>query len=147
MKKKIFVSIIVFLIVLSFVISMLYGIIPVSRAKAKEKLPEERINELIKAKKPFMIDFYADWCPPCQAMKPILEKLEEKYKGKVEIVRVNVDAPENRALVIKYRIVSIPTFILFNSKGEMSKKIIGYREMEVMENEFKKLLQQSKSGK
>lgn len=80
-------------------------------------------------------------------MKPVLKELGKKYKGRVEIVRVNVDMPENNALVVKHRIVSIPTFIFINSKGEISKKIIGYSDMEVMENEFKKLLQPGKSGK
>ncbi len=147
MKRKIFISSIILLVVLSLGISMIYGIGMSSGEKSKSKLPEDRIKELIDNKKPFLIDFYADWCPPCQAMKPILEKLEEKYKGQVEIVRVDVDAPENRSLVLKYRIVSIPTFIFINSKGEVSKKIIGYREMEVMENEFRKLLQKDKGSK
>lgn len=141
MKRRIFISSIILLTVLSLGISLSYG------KSIKEKLPEERVNELIKNKKPFMMDFYADWCPPCNAMKPVLEELGKKYKGRVEIVRVNVDMPENNALVVKHRIVSIPTFIFINSKGEISKKIIGYSDMEVMENEFKKLLQPGKSGK
>lgn len=147
MRRKVFISSIIFLIVLSLGISMIYGLGISSGEKGKNKLPEDRIKELIANKKPFLIDFYADWCPPCKAMKPILEKLEEKYKGQVEIVRVDVDAPENRSLVLKYKIVSIPTFIFINSKGKVSKKIIGYKEMEVMENEFRKLLQKDKGSK
>lgn len=113
---------------------------------AKSKLPKDIIDELLKSKRPFVIDFYADWCPPCQAMIPIMETLEKKYRGKVEIVKVNVDLSQNRSLIIKYRVVSIPTFVFINKKGEVSNIIIGYREMEVMENEFKKLLQQDKSS-
>lgn len=144
--KRVLVSSIIILIILSLGIGMIYGLVT-PYAKKKNKLPEERIRDLVSSKKPFLIDFYADWCPPCIAMKPVLEKLEKKYKGRVEIVRVDVDAPENNSLVIKYKIMSIPTFIFINSKGEVSKVIIGYRDMEVMENEFRKLLQKDKGSK
>lgn len=142
-RRKILVLGVFLLVLFSLEITILYGI-----SLGKEKSPTERVEELLKNKKPFVIDFYADWCPPCNAMIPIMEELEKKYKNKVEIIRVNVDLSKNRSLVIKYKVVSIPTFVFINSKGEISNIIIGYREMEVMENEFRKLLQQqSKSGK
>jgi len=142
-KGKILVIGILLLVLFSFEVTMLHSV-----SLGKEKSSIEKVEELLKNKKPFVIDFYADWCPPCNAMAPIMEKLEKKYKNKVEIIRVNVDLSKNRSLVLKYRVVSIPTFVFINSKGEVSNIIIGYREMEVMENEFRKLLQQqSKSGK
>jgi len=117
-------------------------------ASSGNKLPSEMIKEALKNKRPFVIDFYADWCPPCRAMAPIMEKLEKKYKGKVEVIRVNVDLSQNRSIVIKYKVVSIPTFVFIDSEGKISNIVIGYREKEVMENEFRKLLQkQDKSSK
>ncbi|MGC8971552.1 MAG: thioredoxin family protein [bacterium] len=142
-REKIVVICVLLLILFSFEVTLLH-----SFSLGKEKSPIERIEESLKNKKPFVIDFYADWCPPCNAMVPIMEKLEKKYKNKIEIIRVNVDLSKNRSLVIKYKVVSIPTFVFISSKGKISNIIIGYREMEVMENEFRKLLQQqSKSGK
>ncbi len=142
-KKILYINILLLLI-----FSFIAVLASISLANTtNSKLPKDIIDELLKSKRPFVIDFYADWCPPCQAMIPIMEKLEKKYRGKVEIVRVNVDLSQNRSLVIKYKVVSIPTFVFINKKGEVTNIIIGYREMEVMENEFKKLLQQDKSSR
>ena len=117
-------------------------------ASSGNKLPSEMIKEALKNKRPFVIDFYADWCPPCRAMAPIMEELEKKYKGKVDVIKVNVDLSQNRSIVIKYKVVSIPTFVFIDSEGKISNIVIGYREKEVMENEFRKLLQkQDKSSK
>jgi len=125
-----------------FEVGITYG------ASSGNKLPSEMIKEALKSKKPFVIDFYADWCPPCRAMAPIMEELEKKYKGKVEVIKVNVDLSQNRSIVIKYKVVSIPTFVFIDSEGKISNIVIGYREKEVMENEFRKLLQkQDKSSK
>lgn len=143
-ERKILYISILSLVLLSFIIALT----SISLAdKSKSKLPKDMIDELLRNKKPFVIDFYANWCPPCQAMIPIMEELEKRYKDKVEIVKVNIDISQNRPLVIKYRVVSIPTFVFINSKGEVSNIIIGYKKLEVMENEFKKLLQQDKSSK
>lgn len=143
-ERKILYISILSLVLLSFIIALT----SISLAdKSKSKLPKDMIDELLRNKKTFVIDFYADWCPPCQAMIPIMEELEKRYKDKVEIVKVNIDISQNRPLVIKYRVVSIPTFVFINSKGEVSNIIIGYKKLEVMENEFKKLLQQDKSSK
>jgi thioredoxin 1 len=137
------ISLIAILILLTLLyVGITYG------ASSGSKLPSEMIKEALKNKKPFVIDFYADWCPPCRAMAPIMEELEKKYKGKVEVIRVNVDLSENRSIVIKYRVVSIPTFVFIDRGGKISNIIIGYREKEVMEDEFRKLLQkQDKSSK
>ncbi|MCX7796911.1 MAG: thioredoxin domain-containing protein [bacterium] len=129
-------------IFLLIIISLIISLISLSMSNTtKSKLPKDIIDELLKNKKPFVIDFYADWCPPCQAMKPIMEELEKRYKDKIGIVRVNVDLSQNRSLAIKYRVFSIPTFVFIDSKGKVSNIIVGYKRLEVMENEFRKLLQ------
>lgn len=66
-----------------------------------------------------VVDFYADWCGPCQAMKPILEKFEKDYEGKVVVKRVNVD--ENQMEALKNNVMSIPTFIILKSGLEIAR--------------------------
>ena len=61
---------------------------------------------VINQEKPVLLDFYADWCGPCQSLLPTVERLSEEYEGKIEIQKVNVD--QNRDLAIKYGVRSIP---------------------------------------
>ena len=60
-----------------------------------------------------LVDFYADWCGPCKMMGPVVEKCAEAYAGKMKIGKLNVD--ENMAIAQKYRVVSIPHFIVFKN--------------------------------
>lgn len=68
-----------------------------------------------------VIDFYADWCGPCQMMKPVIEELEKELAGKVEFVKVNVD--EDQATASKYGVMSIPTFVIEKDGKEIDRKI------------------------
>ena len=82
----------------------------------------KQFNDLVKGGKPFVLDFYADWCGPCQSLLPVVEKLSEEFKGKVDIVKVNID--QQKALAAKFKVRSIPALfflegnkILDNHKG------------------------------
>lgn len=66
-------------------------------------------------------DFYADWCAPCQAIKPILEELENEYEGKVSFDKVNVD--QNQAEVSKFSVMSIPTLVMSKEDKEIDRKV------------------------
>lgn len=69
-------------------------------------------EEVIKSNQPVLVDFWAEWCGPCQAMLPIVEELvKENEKKPVKIGKLNID--ENREVVMKYGILSIPTFMVF----------------------------------
>ncbi|MFY0654794.1 MAG: thioredoxin [Cyclobacteriaceae bacterium] len=70
--------------------------------------------ELIREDKPVLVDFYADWCGPCQVMLPILDDLSRKRQGDVVIAKVNVD--QNQELARQFNVRSIPS--LFFIKGK-----------------------------
>jgi thioredoxin 1 len=78
--------------------------------------------EVLKAKEPVLVDFWAEWCPPCRAIAPALEEIAQSMNGKVKIVKLNVD--ENPATAAKYGIMSIPVLMLFKN-GELTSRQIG----------------------
>jgi len=68
-------------------------------------------TNVIKADKPVLVDFWAEWCGPCKMIAPILEQLAGEYEGRLEIAKLDVEAAQNTAM--KYGIRSIPTLMLF----------------------------------
>ncbi|MEK7595599.1 MAG: thioredoxin [Patescibacteria group bacterium] len=67
------------------------------------------------------IDFYAEWCGPCHAMKPIIDEFEKVYSGKVKFSKVDVD--KNQDLAGKYGVMSIPTYVIQKDAKEVDRKI------------------------
>ena len=66
--------------------------------------------------KPCIIDFYADWCPPCQMVAPVLDDLAEEYQGKIDIYKVNTEQQQQLAAIFNIR--SIPSFLFVPKEGE-----------------------------
>jgi thioredoxin 1 len=72
--------------------------------------------------RPVLVDFYADWCGPCVAAAPVIEKLAGEYKDKILITKLNVDEQPKSAQ--QYGVMSIPTVLIFK-KGAKEPTIIG----------------------
>lgn len=79
----------------------------------------KQFNELTKQDKPFVLDFYADWCGPCQSLLPTVEKLAEEFSDKVEILKVNVD--EQRELAQMFKVRSIPALFFMKNNTIVDK--------------------------
>lgn len=79
-------------------------------------------QDVVQSQQPVLVDFYADWCGPCQIVGPIVEELAVDYAGRVEVRKVDVDA--NPDLASRYGVRSIPTLILFKD-GAPQDTIVG----------------------
>ncbi|MDR2212160.1 MAG: thioredoxin TrxA [Pseudomonadales bacterium] len=79
-------------------------------------------EEVLKAKGPVLVDFWAPWCGPCKMIAPILSELAEEYAGKIKVCKLDVEA--NPATSPKYNIKGIPTLIVFKN-GEAAAKKVG----------------------
>lgn len=97
-------------------------------------------EKVLKSKKVVLVDFWAQWCPPCRAMAPVLEMTARHMEDGVDIVKVDIEAtPDNNQLATEYRIQSIPNMKVFKG-GEVVEEIIGMRPQPAIEGTLKKHL-------
>jgi thioredoxin 1 len=90
-------------------------------------------REVLASPVPVIVDFWAPWCKPCEAIEPHLLSLAEEWRERARLVRVNVDAEP--ALSARYGVLSLPTVVLFAS-GEPQATVYGAQPRERFEREF-----------
>lgn len=91
-------------------------------------------EEEVAGETPLIVDFYADWCGPCRAISPILDKLADKYEGNVKVIKVNVQ--QNKELAMKYKVSTIP-YIVSILDGKVVGSIVGNKP-DALEELFQK---------
>lgn len=94
-------------------------------------------KEVLASDIPVFVDFYADWCGPCKMMAPIVEKLAEKYDGKVKVGKCDIDKEEK--LRQRYNIMSIPTMMIFIN-GEIKETVMQAVPQEELEGKIDRAL-------
>ncbi len=100
-------------------------------AKPFEVTDDTFESKVLKAARPTLVDFWAEWCGPCRMVGPVVEALAEEYEGKLQVAKMNVDS--NRQTPSQYGVFSIPTLILFKGEEEVT-RIVGYRSKDALED-------------
>ena len=90
-------------------------------------------DEVLNSEKPVLVDFWAEWCGPCHAVAPVLDRIAEERKDELKLVKVNID--ENPQLAQAYGVMSIPTMILFKD-GEPAAATMGARPKSAIEQQL-----------
>jgi thioredoxin 1 len=94
-------------------------------------------QDVLKAEKPVLVDFWAAWCAPCRRVAPILEQIQAEHADKIEIVKLNVD--ENPETAMRYQVTSIPAMKVY-SGGQVVKTVIGAKPKPAIEADLASIL-------
>jgi len=78
--------------------------------------------KVVKSAQPVLVDMWAPWCVPCRMVAPVVDKLSQKYSGKMTFYKMNID--ENPRVPASFRVMSIPTLMLFKN-GKAVDTIVG----------------------
>ena len=86
---------------------------------------------------PIILDFWAEWCPPCKMMGPVFEDLSKDYEGKLNFAKINTEESAN--IAIKFNIQSIPALIIIK-KGKEIERIVGFAPKEELKKKIDNIL-------
>lgn len=92
--------------------------------------------EVLEAKLPVLVDFWAEWCAPCRIVGPIVEELAVEYAGKLKVGKLNVDQNQ---IASQYGIMSIPSLLIFKN-GQVVKTMIGAQSKDSFKKEIDSVL-------
>lgn len=81
-------------------------------------------EEVLKSKKPVLLDFWASWCGPCKMVAPTVEEIAKEAEGNIKVGKINVD--EESELASRFHIMSIPTLMVVKD-GKVSASVVGVR--------------------
>ena len=93
--------------------------------------------EVLKSERPVLVDFWAEWCAPCHAVAPIIEKLANEHGNVLSVGKLNVD--ESREIAAQFQIRSIPTVMLFK-EGRVVETLIGVQQPNAYEDAIQRHL-------
>ena len=94
-------------------------------------------TDVVKSPQPVLLDFWAEWCTPCKMIAPILDVIADEYKGRLRVVKLNID--ENPKTPTQYDVRSIPTLLMFKD-GKVVGQIVGAVPKPKIEDLIKKAL-------
>ncbi|MCR4719564.1 MAG: thioredoxin family protein [Firmicutes bacterium] len=92
---------------------------------------------ILNATLPIIADIYSDGCVSCKYISPILAEAEDAYRGKISFFKLN--AAFNEKIPAKYNVLSVPTLLFFNDKGEFLKSVTGLKSYEELEDKIKEI--------
>ncbi|OGJ92288.1 MAG: thioredoxin [Candidatus Raymondbacteria bacterium RifOxyA12_full_50_37] len=93
--------------------------------------------EVIDSDLPVLVDFWAEWCGPCRMLGPTIEKIAEKYQGRVKVVKMNTDEAPQASMA--YSIAAIPTVMLFNH-GSVVDTLVGVQQPIMYERSLERVV-------
>jgi thioredoxin len=82
------------------------------------------VQDVLQSTRPVLVDFWAEWCPPCRKVEPLLVEIATEMADRVEIVKLNID--ENPETAMAYRVMSVPTLTIFKG-GQPVQSVAGAR--------------------
>jgi thioredoxin 1 len=91
-------------------------------------------QEVLEAGVPVLVDFTAEWCGPCKMLDPVVKQLAQEWDGRVKVVKLDID--ENQDLTVQYRVMGVPTLMLF-VKGQPVQRVSGYMPKDKLAGKLK----------
>lgn len=101
-------------------------------------IQENEFDSLLSAEKVLVVDFTATWCGPCRLVSPLMDQLADQYKGRVKVVKVDVD--NNKPIFKRFGLRSIPAVLIFKD-GELAETIVGVSPYEQFSTAVEKLVE------
>jgi thioredoxin 1 len=93
--------------------------------------------DVLSSPRPVIVEYWAQWCPPCRMLGPVLEEIAEEHAAAVDVVKLNTD--ENPLTTQKYGVLAVPTINVF-SAGQVVRQVIGARSKSALLREFAEFL-------
>jgi thioredoxin 1 len=94
-------------------------------------------SDVLRSPRPVIVEYWAQWCPPCRMLGPVLEQIAQEQAGTIDVVKLNTD--ENPVTAQKYGVLAVPTMNVF-SGGQVVKQIIGAKSKSALLRDFAEFL-------